>query len=144
MKNVPYPCFWFDNQAQEAAHFYISVFKEGKILSENAFVVEFEIMGRKYMAMNGGPKFTFTEATSMVITCKDQTEIDYYWNALLADGGEENKCGWLKDKYGLSWQIVPEQLGRLMSNPETAPAVGQALLTMVKLDIAALEKAAGK
>lgn len=106
-------------------------------------VVNFEINGQKFMGLNGGSHFKFTEAVSFVIDCADQQEVDYYWNTLTADGGEESMCGWLKDKFGLSWQVVPVALGQLMSSgdPEKANAMMQALLKMKKLDIAALQAA---
>src|SRR5690606_17449508 len=114
MKNGIYPCLWFDNQAKAAAEFYCSVFKNSKITSESSIVVEFEIEGKKFIGLNGGPQFRFTEAVSFVIPCESQEEIDYYWSRLTADGGEESMCGWLKDKYGLSWQVVPRNIDKLM------------------------------
>lgn len=106
-------------------------------------VVNFELNGKKFMALNGGPKFKFNEAVSFVVDCADQQEVDHYWNSLTAAGGSESMCGWLKDKYGVSWQIVPKVLGQLMSGPDKKKAgnVMQALLKMKKLDIALLEKA---
>ncbi len=140
MKNDIYACLWFDGKAKEAAMFYCSVFKNSKIVSENPVAVIFELNGKKFMALNGGPKFKFTESVSFVVDCNDQVEIDYYWNTL-AKGGEESMCGWLKDKYGLSWQIVPAILGQLMSDPEKAPKVMQAFLQMKKFDIEKLMQA---
>jgi predicted 3-demethylubiquinone-9 3-methyltransferase (glyoxalase superfamily) len=136
-----YPCLWFDGNAKEAATFYCSVFKDSKILSENPMVVMFELNGQKFMGLNGGPMFTFNEAVSYVVECANQEEIDHYWNNLTADGGQESMCGWLKDKYGFSWQIVPAILGKLMSDPEKGQRVMQALMKMKKLDIATLTNA---
>jgi len=137
MSTSIYPCLWFDGKAQEAAEFYKSIFSSFKILSENPMVIIFEINGTKLMGLNGGPMFTFSEAISLVIECKNQKEIDYYWEKLGQDG-KENRCGWLIDKFGLSWQIIPSDLVKLMSNPETAPKVDQALMPMIKIDIATL------
>lgn len=136
-----YPCLWFDGNAKEAATFYCSVFKDSKILSENPMVVMFELNGQKFMGLNGGPMFKFNEAVSYVVECANQEEIDQYWNNLTADGGQESMCGWLKDKYGFSWQIVPAILGKLMSDPEKGHRVMQALMKMKKLDIATLTNA---
>ncbi len=135
-----YPCLWFNNQAKEAAEYYCGIFNNSRITSVNNLVVLFEINGKKFMALNGGPQFNFTEAVSFVITCKDQAEIDHYWNSLTKEG-EESMCGWLKDKYGVSWQVVPEILGKLMSDPQKSPRVINAFLKMRKFDIAALENA---
>lgn len=135
-----YPCLWFDGKAKEAAEFYCTVFKDSKIISENHLVVIFELNGKKFMGLNGGPMFKFTEAVSFVIECEDQKEIDTYWEKLTA-GGEESMCGWLKDRYGLSWQVVPKILGTLMNDPERAPRVMQAFLKMKKFDIETLLKA---
>lgn len=139
MKNPIYPCLWFDGQAQEAAKFYCSVFKDSKITADNGMVVTFEVKGNKFMCLNGGPMFKFNEAVSFVVDCETQDEIDYYWNKLTADGGEESQCGWLKDKFGVSWQIVPTVLPKLLSNPEKSQAVMQAFMQMKKFDIATLE-----
>ncbi|MFL5764421.1 MAG: VOC family protein [Bacteroidia bacterium] len=132
-----YPCLWYDGKAKEAAEYYCSIFKHSKITSENPMVVEFEIDGKKFIGLNGGPHFKFNEAVSFVVTCEDQAEIDYYWNSLTANGGEESMCGWLKDKFGMSWQIIPRNIGQLISRP----AGMQAMLKMHKLDIKALENA---
>jgi predicted 3-demethylubiquinone-9 3-methyltransferase (glyoxalase superfamily) len=134
MHNQMYPCLWFDGQAKEAASYYCSVFPDSKIKSENPMVVIFEINGYKIMALNGGPHFKFNEAVSLVVECKDQEEIDYYWNKL-TEGGAESQCGWLKDRFGFSWQIVPSILGELMSDPERAQRVMSVLLQMKKLEI---------
>ena len=140
MSSTIYPCLWFDGKAKQAAEFYKSVFPSFKLHSENPMVIIFEINGTKIMGLNGGPNFTFSEAISLVVECKDQHEIDYFWEKL-RQGGRENRCGWLKDKFGLSWQIIPSDLGKLMSNPKTAPKVGQALMNMIKIDIATLHAA---
>ena len=140
MSNSIYPCLWFDGQAKAAAEFYCSVFKNSKILVDTPMVVNFELNGKKFMGLNGGPKFKFTESVSFVVDCETQEEIDYYWSKL-TEGGQESMCGWLKDKFGLSWQIVPTILGKLMSDPERAPRVMQAFMQMKKFDIEKLEKA---
>jgi len=150
------PFLWFDNQAEAAAQFYTSIFKSSKILETSRYgdagpgpkgsvmVVKFEIAGMEVTALNGGPRFTFSEAFSFVVSCDNQEEIDEYWRKLTAGGGQESMCGWLKDKFGFSWQIVPKQMGKLMSqkDPQKANRVMQALLQMKKLDIAKLEQAA--
>jgi predicted 3-demethylubiquinone-9 3-methyltransferase (glyoxalase superfamily) len=141
MSNKMYPCLWFDGQAKAAAEFYCSVFKDSKILSVNPMAVVFEINQSKFMALNGGPEYKFSLANSYVITCDTQEEIDYYWNNLIANGGSEGNCGWCKDKYGLSWQIVPTILGELMSNPDKGQRVIQAFLKMKKFDIEILKNA---
>ncbi len=147
-------CLWFENQAEEAAEFYVSVFGDSRILDVSRFgeggpgqagqviTVEFEIEGRKFMALNGGPPANFTEAVSFVVDCSDQEEVDRYWSAL-TDGGAESQCGWLKDRYGVSWQIVPSVLASLIGgpDPEGAQRAMQAMLGMQKLDIAALQTA---
>lgn len=147
------PFLWFENQAEEAAKFYTSVFKNSKITQVSRYpeggpapagsvmVVSFELDGREFLALNGGPQFKFTEAISMVVKCKDQAEIDYYWENLSQDG-KEVQCGWLKDKFGLSWQVVPAEMGKLMGTPEKAARVMAAIMKMIKLDIAAMERAA--
>ncbi|MEZ7897762.1 MAG: VOC family protein [Flaviflexus sp.] len=150
------PCLWFDKDAEEAAEFYCSTFPNSKILrvdrspidnpsvGEGAVLtVEFELDGTRYTALNGGPYFQFSEAISFQIDCADQKEVDYYWNALTA-GGEESQCGWLKDRYGLSWQVVPRRLVELInhSDPEVARRVGEVMLTMRKIDVDELQKAA--
>lgn len=140
MQNEIYACLWFDGKAKEAAQFYCGVFKNSKIVSENSMVVIFELNGKKFMALNGGPLFTFNEAVSFVVDCDTQEEIDHYWNKL-TEGGSESQCGWLKDKFGLSWQIVPAVLGKLMSDPEKAPRVMQVFMKMKKFDIEMLMNA---
>jgi len=149
------PFLWFDNQAEEAANFYISVFKQAKIgevsrygdagpgPKGSVFVVTFEIEGQKFIALNGGPRFKFTEAISFVINCETQEEIDYYWDKLTGAGGQESMCGWLKDKFGLSWQVVPTAISDLMTG-DKANAVMQAILQMKKIDLARLQQAAGQ
>ena len=140
MNKSIYPCLWFDGQALSAAEFYCSVHPNSKILSANPMAVVFELNGAKFMALNGGPEFHFTEATSFVITCETQEEIDHYWEKL-TEGGVEGKCGWLKDKFGVSWQVVPSILGKLMSDPEKAPKVMYAFMQMKKFNIAKLLEA---
>jgi predicted 3-demethylubiquinone-9 3-methyltransferase (glyoxalase superfamily) len=149
------PFLWFNNEAEEAASFYTSVFKNSSInhIARNTkdtpgpegsvLVVSFMLDGQSFTALNGGPAFKFNEAISLVVTCKNQEEIDYYWDRLTADGGAPSQCGWLKDKFGLSWQVVPEKMGQLMAGPDAAKSAKamQALMGMQKLDIAALEEA---
>lgn len=147
-------CLWFDNQAEEAAEFYVSVFGDGKVLdvarygeggpgpAGQAIMVRFEIGDRTFTALNGGPAFTFSEAVSFVVDCASQEDVDRYW-AALSQGGSEGQCGWLKDRYGVSWQIIPSVLGELLGGPDPAGSqrAMQAMLAMHKLDIAALQKA---
>jgi predicted 3-demethylubiquinone-9 3-methyltransferase (glyoxalase superfamily) len=135
------PFLWFDTQAEEAANFYVSIFPNSRIDSVNHMgggivVVNFELDGQRVTALNGGPHFRLTEAFSFSVECKDQAEIDRYWSKLTEDA-QESQCGWLKDKFGLSWQIVPANIGRLLSNPRATAA----LMQMKKIDIAALEQA---
>lgn len=137
MTNQPYPCLWFNGQAKEAAEHYCSVFKNSRIFSENPFAIVFELNGTKFMNLNGGPEYKFTPANSYIISCQTQSEIDYYWEKLGKEG-EYGKCGWLTDKFGVSWQIVPEILGQLMSNPEKAPKVMYAFMQMSKFNIETL------
>jgi predicted 3-demethylubiquinone-9 3-methyltransferase (glyoxalase superfamily) len=148
------PFLWFDDQAEEAMNFYISVFKNGKIHSVNHLPVgtpgpagkvltaAFELNGQEFMVLNGGPLFKFTEATSFFVNCETQAEVDELWGKL-SEGGTKSQCGWLKDKFGLSWQIIPTALGRLMGDKDPAKAqrVMQAMLKMTKIDIAALQRA---
>ena len=149
------PCLWFDTQAEDAANFYTSVFKNSRILKISHYgqagpreaglvmTVEFELDGQEYVALNGGPDFTFNEALSLQINCESQDEVDYFWERL-GEGGEFGPCGWLKDRYGVSWQVVPTVLNELLSDPD--PAKGQrvmaAMLQMGKIDVAALRAAA--
>lgn len=136
-----YPCLWFDGQARAAADFYCTIFPDSKIINDSGMVVNFELNGQFFMGLNGGNKFKFNEAVSFVIPCKTQDEIDHYWYKLIADGGQESMCGWCKDKFGLSWQVVPTILGELMSNPEKGQRVVQAIMKMRKFDIEALQNA---
>lgn len=140
MENPIFPCLWFNGQAKAAATFYCSVFKNSKIIADTPMVVTFELNGRKFMGLNGGPHFTFNEAVSFVVECSTQTEIDHYWKNL-TEGGSESMCGWLKDKFGVSWQIIPTVLGDLMSDPVRAPRVVEAFMKMKKFDIETLLKA---
>lgn len=135
-----YTCLWFNGQAKEAAEFYCSVFKNSKIVLDTPMVVRFELDGVKFMGLNGGPQFTFNESVSFVVECETQQEIDDCWNKL-TEGGKELNCGWLKDKYGIAWQIVPSILGKLMTDPEKAPRVFDAFQHMKKFDIETLLKA---
>lgn len=143
------PFLWFDHEAEEAAKFYTSVFKNSKITSTmpgpdgGVMGVVFELDGVQFMGLNAGPKFKFNEAVSFYVNCKDQAEVDHYWGKLTSGGGEEGACGWLKDKYGLSWQIIPEALPKLMSDPdpEKAGRTAQAMLKMHKIVISELEAA---
>ena len=145
------PFLWFDTQAEDAMNFYLSIFKNGKILdvrrsNGKVFTVTFELQGQKLMALNAGPVFKFNEAISLFVDCDTQEEVDTLWEKL-STGGEKGRCGWLKDKYGVSWQIVPKALGQLMSDPDPkkSQAVMQAMLKMNKIVIADLQKAhAGK
>ena len=148
------PFLWFDDKAEEAANFYVSLFDDSKILSVSrygdagpgpkgsAMTVQFELAGQEFLALNGGPRFPFTEAVSFAVSCKSQGEIDKFWNAL-TEGGKPGQCGWLKDRYGLSWQVVPTRLAQLFKdgNPKKSAAVMKAMLSMQKMDIATLERA---
>jgi predicted 3-demethylubiquinone-9 3-methyltransferase (glyoxalase superfamily) len=149
------PCLWFDDRIEEAVSFYTSIFPNSKITTMSRYgdagplpkgkvmVALFELEGQEFMALNGGPRFKFSEAISFVVKCETQAEVDNYWNKLTADGGAESMCGWLKDKFGLSWQIVPNAVGRYMSDkdPKKAQRVMEAVLKMKKIDVAALDKA---
>jgi predicted 3-demethylubiquinone-9 3-methyltransferase (glyoxalase superfamily) len=134
MTNEIYPCLWFDGQAKAAAEFYCSIFKNSKITVDTPMVVNFELDGKRIMGLNGGPWFKFNEAISLVVDCETQEEIDYYW-AKLTEGGSESQCGWLKDKFGVSWQIVPTVLGKLMTDPERSERVMKAFMKMKKFEI---------
>ena len=148
------PFLWFDNNAEEAANFYVSVFKNSKLLNiarysevgpgpkGTVMTVEFELNGQEFIALNAGPTFKFTEAISFVVNCETQEEVDYYWERL-SEGGEKSHCGWLKDKFGLSWQVTPTILGKLMADKDQDKAnrVMQAMLKMDKLDIEPLQRA---
>ena len=147
-------CLWFDTQAEQAARFYTGIFKNAKLGTVHryteagpgpvgsAMLVEFELNGQKFSALNGGPQFTFNESVSIVVPCADQAEVDSYWDRL-SDGGQEQACGWVKDRYGLSWQIVPAVFFDMIADPDSARAarVTQAMLGMIKFDVAALERA---
>ena len=140
---------WFNDQAEEAAEFYVNLFKDSKILNKTngpnggVFTVEFQILGSKYTALNGGPMFSFTEAFSIFILCQDQSEVDQYWDGLTSNGGSAGRCGWLKDKFGLSWQIIPKQLGECLGNPDPvkSAAAMNAMMGMSKLIVSELEAA---
>ena len=134
MTNQIYPCLWFDGQAKTAANFYCSIFKNSKVTVDTPMVVNFELNGKKFMGLNGGPQYKFSPATSFVVECETQEEIDFYWEKL-GDGGIYNQCGWLDDKFGVSWQIVPAILGKLMADPEKSERVMQAFLKMKKFEI---------
>ena len=150
------PVLWFETQAEEAANFYASVFPGSRIVSTSRYgdagpgpkgsvmTVEFELEGQTFIALNGGPQFRFNEAVSFSVDCNSQEEVDAYWDKLTADGGEPGPCGWLKDKYGLSWQINPRILGQLLSDPDPAKAkrVMEAMLQMSKIEIPVLQRAA--
>lgn len=149
------PFLWFDSQAEEAANFYVSVFPNSRVTTiaryndagpgpaGSVMTVEFELDGQPFIALNGGPLFPFTEAVSFTIECDSQEEVDRYWNALTADGGQEVECGWLKDRYGLPWQVNPRILGQMLADPdrEKARRVMEAMLRMKKIDIAGLQRA---
>jgi len=143
------PFLWFNNNAEEAMNFYVSIFKNSKIVSVRrqgkngpVFTATFQLEGKKYFVLNGGPQFKFTEAISFFVNCETQKEVDTLW-AKLSEGGEIQQCGWLKDKYGLSWQIIPSILGKLLQDkdPEKSKRVMNAMLTMKKIDIKALKQA---
>jgi predicted 3-demethylubiquinone-9 3-methyltransferase (glyoxalase superfamily) len=155
MSSQPFvTCLWFDTQAEEAANFYTGIFKDSRLgqvhrhteagpgPAGTVLLVEFELNGQKFSGLNGGPQHTFNEAVSIVVPCADQAEVDYYWSHL-SEGGQEIACGWLKDKYGLCWQIVPTVFFEMISDadPATVTRVTQAMFTMTKFDIAALEQA---
>lgn len=135
------PYLWFDNQAQEAANFYCSVFPNSKITSDGGMVVEFELDGTNFIALNGGPQFKFNEAISFYVLCDDQEEIDRLWNVLIADGGSEGRCSWCKDKFGVSWQIVPKRFVEMMKTgtPEQTKRVIAAMMSMSKMIITDFE-----
>lgn len=137
------PCLWFDDTLEEAARFYTGIFPNSAIGHLGPMAGEFTLDGMTFRGINGGPAFPFTEAVSFSVTCRDQTEVDYYWDSLV-DGGQESVCGWLKDRYGLSWQIVPERLYELMTDPDPAraEAASRAMLGMRRIVVAELEAAA--
>jgi len=148
-------CLWFDNQGEEAAHYYLSIFKNSRLGGVHRYTsagpgeegsvmtVDFELNGQKFVALNGGPMYEFNAAISIMVECADQAEVDYYWERL-TEGGQEIACGWLVDKYGVSWQVVPSMFLDMVNNsdPETAARVTSAMLTMKKFDVAAIERAA--
>ena len=150
------PFLWFDTQAEEAVKYYTSIFKDSRIKAilrhgdagpgpkGSVLTVDFELEGQPFTALNGGPQFKFNESVSFLVHCKTQTEVDYYWDKLCADGGQPVACGWLKDKYGLSWQITPDMLLELIQSKDATKAdrVMRAMMKMVKIDIAALQRAA--
>ncbi len=150
------PFLWFDTQAEEAMNFYVSIFKDSKVVSVSRYpegspapagsvmTATFVLEGQEFIALNAGPTFKFTEAISFTVNCTSQEEVDYFWEKLTADGGKEVQCGWLKDKYGLSWQITPTILPELIQDkdPEKASRVMQAMMKMVKIDIETLKRAA--
>lgn len=153
------PCLWFDGQAEDAARFYVSIFENAKLGKVSRYgqegfdvhhqpegkvmVAEFTIEGQNFVALNGGPQFKFSEAISFQVSCDTQEEIDHYWSRLTADGGQEGSCGWLKDKFGLSWQIIPSTIGSMMTDPDPAKPqrVMKAFMQMRKLDLAELQRA---
>jgi predicted 3-demethylubiquinone-9 3-methyltransferase (glyoxalase superfamily) len=149
-------CLWFNNNAREAAEYYVRIFPNSRMLTnwvtpvetpgnqpQTEVTVEFEIFGQKFIALNGGPIFTPSEAVSFVIPCQDQQEVDHYWNLLINDGGQPSQCGWLKDKFGISWQVVPNDLGKYLGGPDAAgrARATQAMLQMQKLDLDVLRAA---
>jgi predicted 3-demethylubiquinone-9 3-methyltransferase (glyoxalase superfamily) len=152
------PFLWFDNNAEEAVNFYTSIFKNSKINSISRYgdagpgpkgsvmTASFSLDGQNFTALNGGPIFKFNESISFVVNCKGQEEVDYYWEKLLAGGGKESQCGWLKDRFGLSWQIVPDVLGQLLGDKDAAKAARamQAMLKMQKIDVQKLQDAANQ
>lgn len=155
MSSKPFiTCLWFDTQGEEAANFYLSIFKDsrpGRISrysdagpgpAGSVMTVEFELNGQRFMALNGGPQYTFSPAISFQVCCDDQAELDHYWDRL-SEGGQQVACGWVTDKYGVSWQVIPSALPAMMSDPdpEKARRTAEAMLSMVKLDLAALERA---
>lgn len=156
-KNKVTPFLWFEKDAEAAANFYVSLFANSRVVDVarwskgspfpegTAMSVTFELAGQQYIAFNGGPHFKLNEALSLFVSCEDQAEVDHVWNALTADGGSPSQCAWLKDKFGVSWQIVPKALGRLLSDKDSARAsrAMQAMMKMTKIDIAELERAAG-
>jgi predicted 3-demethylubiquinone-9 3-methyltransferase (glyoxalase superfamily) len=152
LKQTIVPHLWYDKEAKEAAQFYTSIFADSRITnittisdtpSGTVDIVSFELLGQEFMAMSAGPLFRFNESISFMVNCDTQEEIDYYWEKLTADGGQEGQCGWLKDKYGLSWQIVPANMGEMMDakDPEAMARVTQAFLKMTKFDLAELQRA---
>jgi predicted 3-demethylubiquinone-9 3-methyltransferase (glyoxalase superfamily) len=156
MRQLISPNLWFDTQAEDAANFYTSVFKNSRIVkityyteagprpAGTVMTVEFELDGQRFVGINGGPEFTFDEAVSFEIACESQADVDYYWERLTEGGGEEGQCGWLKDKFGLAWQVVPNELYQLLDDPdpERVRRATTSMLGMIKLDVETLRKAA--
>ena len=150
------PFLWFNDQAEEAANYYVSIFKNSKIATivhtgdagpgpkGSVLVVDFELEGETFTALNGGPQFPFTEAVSFLVHCEDQKEVDYFWTKLISDGGEESQCGWLKDKYGLSWQIIPNRMLELLKDPAKSDKMMKAMMPMKKIDLKTLEDAVAR
>jgi predicted 3-demethylubiquinone-9 3-methyltransferase (glyoxalase superfamily) len=150
-----HPFLWFDKDAEEAMNFYVAIFPNSKVLSVQRYgpagpgpegsvmTADFELDGQRVSALNGGPVFSFSEAVSFVVDCDGQEEVDYYWERLLADGGQPSQCGWLKDRFGFSWQVVPKQLFEAIGGPDAAgrQRAVQAMMQMIKLDVAALQRA---
>lgn len=149
-------CLWFEYNGREAAEFYVSIFPDSKIATnwvtpvetpgnkpETEVTIEFEIFGQKFLALNGGPIFKHSEAVSFVIPCKDQAEVDHYWQVLTSNGGQESQCGWLKDKFGISWQVTPTEMNQYLGGPDKDGRIRatQAMLSMTKLDLAAIKAA---
>ena len=155
MRQKIVPNLWFDTQAEEAAQFYCSIFKNSRVLDVvnygeagpgtpgTAMVVVWELDGQRFVGINGGPQFTFDEAVSFQVDCDDQAEVDYFWERLLEGGGTESQCGWLKDRYGLSWQVTPRGMEQMLSHPDQQKAqrAMRAMLGMVKIDLAELQRA---
>ena len=155
MANIA-PCLWFNGEAEDAARLYVSLFPNSTVVAVSrwgegapfpagtALMVEFSLAGQRFQALNGGPQYKHSEAMSLSISCNDAAEVDYYWNALTSGGGAEGRCGWLKDRFGVSWQVVPDGLGKLISDPDKGRAgrAMQAMMTMRKLDLAAIRAAA--
>lgn len=143
MNNKLTPCLWCNNNALEKAEYYCSIFPNSKILSQHQVVVVFELNGMKFQAINGGMDFAYNESISWVIDCQDQSEVDHYWDTFVKDGGKESQCGWCKDKYGMSWQVVPKQLGELMMDEDRQKAgkVMESMMKMHKIIVADLQAA---
>ena len=144
LKPLITPCLWFENGGEQAARFYCSVFPNSRIIDVSGVVVTFELDGQRLTALNGGPHYKLTPAFSLTVHCADQAEVDHYWEKLLDGGGKPSRCGWLEDRFGLSWQVVPNRLAAALNDPDPARAkrAFEAMLTMAKLDIAAIEAAA--
>ena len=137
------PCLWFDGNAEAAVAHYTSIFKDSKVISSNPMSVQFELLGQRFIGLNAGPHHKFTEAVSFFVEVDTQQEVDHYWDALLAGGGRPDQCGWLKDKFGLSWQVIPKALPQLLTDPDPARAKRalDAMMQMIKIDLAGLQRA---